>query len=377
VDQDTLFFIIDFANTLIPPEVTPELGLGEAVGRSPLPSPGTQRAAKFSTGLQAIQIEVPDGAEVFEDARSSPPKSPSCEPGARESKSPTPGNSGAPAIYFKSFVFSPAVPIRIDYVGKYVDFTQGAVTGILAGLAQLNCSELTLKQLEFKQGVLGLDKLAALAATAWLADIRSSQLPALLGGVGPMHALLQLLVGVRDLILLPIEQYRKDGRIVRGLQRGTTSFTHSTTLSFLDVTNKLLTVIKFAAELAFDVMSPDGCVVQGKLPHPNFRGCKRKAGRSAVRRARGTPADLREGMLGAMALVREGLDETARSLSDAASDGRGGMTGAFGGVLRAVPSTMVRPIILGAAASSNLLDGMKNQISPDQRAEEEDKWRMS
>jgi len=38
---------------------------------------------------------------------------------------------------------------------------------------------------------------------------------------------------------------------------------------------------------------------------------------------------------------------------------------------------MVRPIILGAAASSNLLDGMKNQISPDQRAEEEEKWRMS
>ena len=31
---------------------------------------------------------------------------------------------------------------------------------------------------------------------------------------------------------------------MRGLQRGTTSFTHSTTLSFLDVTNKLLTVIK-------------------------------------------------------------------------------------------------------------------------------------
>ena len=287
VDQDTLFFIIDFANTLIPPEVNPELGVGDAIGRSPQPSPGTQRAAKYSTGLQAIQIEVPDGAEVFEDARSSPPKSPSCEAGTRESKSPTPGSSGVPATYFKSFVFSPAVPIRIDYVGKYVDFTQGAVTGILAGLAQLNCSELTLKQLEFKQGVLGLDKLAALAATAWLADIRSSQLPALLGGkfshftktfirtkpgVGPMHALLQLLVGVRDLILLPIEQYRfgkkkdlehqpticdsrKDGRIVRGLQRGTTSFTHSTTLSFLDVTNKLLTVIK-VTDILRNVFNP-------------------------------------------------------------------------------------------------------------------------
>merc|ERR1712198_769860 len=102
------------------------------------------------------------------------------------------------------------------------------------------------------------------------------------------------------------------------------------TLSFLDVTNKLLTVIKFAAELAFDVMSPDGCVVQGKLPHPNFRGCKRKAGRSAVRRARGTPADLREGMLGAMQLLREGFDETARSLLEAAAAGGGDRQGMAG-----------------------------------------------
>jgi len=43
--------------------------------------------------------------------------------------------------------------------------------------------------------------------------------------------------------------------------------------------------------------------------------------------------------------------------------------------LRAVPSTMVRPVILGAAATSNLLDGVKNQISPDQRVEEEEKWK--
>merc|ERR1711872_662385 len=96
----------------------------------------------------------------------------------------------------------------------------------------------TLKQLELKAGILGLDKLLATAATAWLADIRSSQLPALLGGVGPMHAFLQMFTGLRDLVLMPIEQYRKDGRIVRGIQRGTNSFTHSATLSMLDFTNK-------------------------------------------------------------------------------------------------------------------------------------------
>ena len=41
-------------------------------------------------------------------------------------------------------------------------------------------------------------------------------------------------------------------------------------MSLLDFTNKLLGVIKFAAEMAFDIMSPEAAVVQGKLPHPNI-----------------------------------------------------------------------------------------------------------
>jgi autophagy-related protein 2 len=390
IDQDTLFFIIDFVNSLMPadeaavecspppPRVPPTPAAANSPGdRSRSCSGG---GTKFSSTMQAIRIEVPEGSEVYEDARGSPPypdhaQLSSSSPRSKSS-TPAPGGGGGSStnsltetVFIKSFLFAPAVPIRIDYVGKYVDLTQGALTGLLAGLAQLNCSEITLKQLELRQGILGLDRLFALVATAWLADIRSCQLPALLGGVGPMHALLQMAAGVRDLFLMPIEQYRKDGRIVRGLQKGTTSFTHSTTLSLLDMTNKLLSVVKFAAELAFDVMSPEGCVVQGKLPHP-AQYCRRRVGRAGLRRARGTPHDMREGMLGAMALVREGLDETARSLAMAA-----GERGMVGGVLRAVPSTMVRPVILGAAATSNLLDGVKNQISPDQRIEEEDKWR--
>ena len=257
IDQDTLFFIIDFANTLMPANC-------EDPVKSPSPAPSSDskdsgQSIKFNSGMQAIQIEVPEGSEIFEDARSSPPKSSPNEEEPRKetephSKSSTPGpnqssGSSSGSVYFKSFIFSPSVPIRIDYVGKYVDLTQGALTGILAGLAQLNCSELTLRQLELRQGILGLEKLLVTAANAWLTDIRSSQLPALLGGVGPMHAFLQMVCGIRDLILLPLEQYKKDGRIVRGLQKGTTSFTHSTTLSFLDVTNKFLNVVKFVAEV--------------------------------------------------------------------------------------------------------------------------------
>jgi len=50
--------------------------------------------------------------------------------------------------------------------------------------------------------------------------------------------------GIRDLFWLPIEQYQKDGRIVRGLQRGANSFTTSTAMAALELTNRLVQAIQ-------------------------------------------------------------------------------------------------------------------------------------
>ena len=170
MDQDTLFFLIDFFNTLVPQEEEaassggtagdPGRGGGGAVGQAQ--NADSQNCIRYSSGMQAIEIRCPPpgpeagaAAEVFEDAVSSLPVVKEEEEVATpRSKSSTPGPApaagGAANIYFRSFEFSPSVPIRIDYVGKYVDLTQGVLTGILAGLAQLNCSELTLPQLHLK-----------------------------------------------------------------------------------------------------------------------------------------------------------------------------------------------------------------------------------
>lgn len=118
------------------------------------------------------------------------------------------------------------------------------------------------------------------AVTEWLTDIRKNQLPGILGGVGPMHSVVQLceflpqfllhtqqftvfrliiklfvlvfsptrllppVHGVRDLFWLPIEQYRKDGRIIRGLQRGAASFGTSTASAALELSNRLVQAIQ-------------------------------------------------------------------------------------------------------------------------------------
>ena len=53
-----------------------------------------------------------------------------------------------------------------------------------------------------------------------------------------------LVQGLRDLLLLPLEQYQRDGRIVRGLQRGAHSFTSSTAIAALELTNRLVDAVQ-------------------------------------------------------------------------------------------------------------------------------------
>uniref|UniRef100_A0A673BBH7 Autophagy related 2B n=1 Tax=Sphaeramia orbicularis TaxID=375764 RepID=A0A673BBH7_9TELE len=267
----------------------------------------------------------------------------------------------------REFRFTSEVPIRLDYHGKHVAMEQGTFAGIIIGLTQLNCSELKLRRLCYRQGLLGVDKLFSYAINEWLNDIKKNQLPGLLGGVGPIHSLVQLVQGFRDLVWLPIEQYRKDGRIVRGFQRGTASFGTSTAMAALELTNRMVRTIQAAAETAYDMVSPV----------PDERDMKRIKRYSHYGLAH-QPVDLREGVAKAYTVVKEGITDTALTIYDTATreHGQRGMTGAVGGVLRQLPPAVVKPLIMATEATSNVLGGMRNQIHPDARQEESQKWRQ-
>lgn len=95
--------------------------------------------------------------------------------------------------YFRSIIFAPDVPVKLDYEGKWVDLTYGRrLQGILLGLGHLKDSELRLKQISNRHGILGVDRLATYLFTEWLNDIKRNQLPSILGGVGPMYSVMQL-----------------------------------------------------------------------------------------------------------------------------------------------------------------------------------------
>ena len=52
------------------------------------------------------------------------------------------------------------------------------------------------------------------------------------------------------------------------------------------------------------------------------------------------------------------------------------MTGAVGGVIRQIPPTVVKPLILCTEATSNVLGGAMNQLAPDKRREALEKWKQ-
>lgn len=121
---------------------------------------------------------------------------------------------------------------------------QGTLAGLLIGLAQLNSSELKLKRLCCRSGLLGTDKLLTYALNEWLLDIRRNQIPGILGGVGPTYSFVQLYQGIKDLFWLPVQQYRQDGRLVRGLQKGAHSFSTSTAMAILEITNRIVQTVQ-------------------------------------------------------------------------------------------------------------------------------------
>ena len=88
----------------------------------------------------------------------------------------------------------------------------------------------------------------------WTPDVKATQLVDVISGVSPIRSVVNVGSGVADLVLLPIAQYRKDGRVVRGLQKGTTAFIKSTAIEAIKLGARLATGTQVILEQAEDVL---------------------------------------------------------------------------------------------------------------------------
>ncbi|KAG9320729.1 hypothetical protein KVV02_001777 [Mortierella alpina] len=142
-------------------------------------------------------------------------------------------------LYFQSVRLG-EIAVKIDYKPKHVDYT--GLTGgnfvELMNFFHLDAAEMTLQAVQL-HGISGFAKLGQDLVAAWLPHIRSTQVPHMVSGLTPIRSLVNLGSGIADLVLLPIEQYKRDGHIIRGLQKGGQAFTRATTLEALKIGTRL------------------------------------------------------------------------------------------------------------------------------------------
>lgn len=74
-----------------------------------------------------------------------------------------------------------------------------------------------------------------------------------------------------DFVRLPYQQYQEDGRLVWGIQRGTTALTSSTGVAVVELTSQLLEKIQGLAQMAYDMVSPTERVHQQAQQHKPYQ----------------------------------------------------------------------------------------------------------
>ncbi|CAF1606489.1 unnamed protein product, partial [Adineta ricciae] len=286
-----------------------------------------------------------------------------------ESTSPSSSSSSSvnSNIFIKHFVFSPACHIRIDYHGKLRNeqlFESGPFLNLLIGLAQLAKVDIYLKRISYKRGLLGYEKLLTFLLNEWLNDIRPTDV---IKGIVPLSSISQIILGIKDLFYLPIDQYRRDGRVLRGIQRGASSFTTSTALALIELSSQVVRCAHFAALLCFELVS------SSTIP-PNGPSSSAQA---IMVRNHPPPNDIREGVTYAVNVIRQSFNTTSNQLRTEAQLGRRrkGVLGVVGGLLRQVPSVAIQPIVTTTKAAENFLVGVRNQIDRDERNDDKEKYR--
>ncbi|KAK2737661.1 autophagy- protein 2 [Myotisia sp. PD_48] len=151
------------------------------------------------------------------------------------------------------------IPVRLDFKPKRVDYAalrSGRTTEFM-NLFVLDEADMVLRHVII-YGISGFEKLGKTLNDIWMPDVKNNQLGGVLAGLAPVKSFVNLGGGVRDLIVVPIREYKKDGRIVRSLQKGAVAFAKTTTSELIRLGAKLAIGTQNVLQGAEDYLNPAG-----------------------------------------------------------------------------------------------------------------------
>jgi len=208
-----------------------------------------------------------------------------------------------------------------------------------------------------------------------------------ISGVSPIRSVVNVGSGVADLVLLPIAQYRKDGRVVRGLQKGTKAFVRSTAMEAVKLGAQLATGTQVILEQAENVLGSGfgDTILAETVSHPPedttdtvvHGWALDEESTDPISRYAEQPVDIREGIQSAYTSIRRNLSSAAQTILAVPMEvfERSGSEGPVRAVIRAVPIAVLRPMIGASEAVSKTLLGLHNTMDPEIRHENAAKYK--
>ncbi|KAJ1927854.1 autophagy- protein 2 [Tieghemiomyces parasiticus] len=327
---------------------------------------------------------------------------------------PTIPGSVAPPPYFQSCRIAP-ITVKVDYKPKQLGFEalrDNPWIG-LVNLFPLQDAKMTLKPVQV-HGISGVDRLVTALVSEWIPHIAHTQLPGVVTGVSPIRSAVTLGSGVADLFILPLEQYKKDGRIVKGLQNGARSFKRTTASEAIKLSTKVTSTTQTLLERAGDLLHPaedaddirptgpfdsedeaygeDGLiydddnvdgyasVMASKLSHTGSATSQASrtgpSRRHRPSRFADQPHNLQEGVQQAYRSLSKNFGEAAQTVLAIPVEvyEKSGQN-SVQAVLRAVPIAILKPMIGTSEALSKTLLGLRNTLDPSQLQQMEDKYK--
>ncbi|KAF3058060.1 Autophagy-related protein 2 [Daldinia childiae] len=268
-----------------------------------------------------------------------------------------------------------SIPLNLDFKPKRVDYAglrSGHTTEFMNFLV-LDQSRMVLRH-TIIYGVLGFDRLGKTLNDIWMPDVKRNQLPGVLAGLAPVRSLVNVGSGFKDLIEVPIREYKKDGRIVRSISKGAMAFAKTTGTEIVKLGAKLAVGTQYALQGA------EGMLVKQPQPHQVAGWDDEEADAEEPKQISlyaDQPTGVLQGMRGAYASLRRDLNMTRDAIIAVPAEVMESQSaqGAAKAILRRAPTIVFRPLIGSSKAIGQTLMGATNALDPQNRRRVEEKYK--
>mmetsp|Transcript_8565 Transcript_8565/g.16159 ORF Transcript_8565/g.16159 Transcript_8565/m.16159 type:complete len:1623 (+) Transcript_8565:494-5362(+) len=243
--------------------------------------------------------------------------------------------------------------IKVDYKPKEIDTTalkDGSLVELL-NVLPLEDMVLRLSEVELRN-LTGWGSIISELACNWLQDISSTQMHKFLTRTTPLHPFASVGDGMKQFFMIPIEEYKQKGDVKKGLKRGTKKLANILAYETLSVGAK---VSSFAARRLGGGPGPGRYIKRDVSSSTNI---------NSITASENTPCP--------SPLLR-GLKEanTKMIIIPYREYQQHGTKGVVKSVVRGLPVAVCAPLSGAAEAVSHGLYGVRDQLRPDLREEEE------